>query len=205
MDAVFEFVRPSLWLLRTCHSEFHGQESGSVGEVKVVPFTEQSFQPLNQLLARLGKTNQIFSRINNAGEGRFVTSLRFDNSIPVWTRAIWAEKAEGYLSDLKDTSGYDKPIIAVVETQCIRLDNDRIKVTLNLFSNIYWKEFETVLIVDLLDSNGRELFEATTFVKLRTEGLPRMTKTTVEFSDIEDIGTIAKIAVSATVKRMTAM
>lgn len=205
MDAVFEFVRPSLWLLRTCHSEFHGQESGSVGEVKVVPSTEQSFQPLNQLLARFGKTNQILSRINNAGEGRFVTSLRFDNSIPVWTRAIWAEKAEGYLSDLKDTSGYDKPIIAVVETQCTRLDNDRIKVTLNLFSNIYWKEFETVLIVDLLDSNGRELFEATTFVKLRTEGSPRMTKTTVEFSDIEDIGTIDKIAVSATVKRMTAM
>jgi hypothetical protein len=205
MDAQFAFVHPGLWLLRRCHSEFRGEGSSSTGEVTVISTTQESFPSLEELLARLEKTIQIFSKITNAGDGRFVTSLRFDNSIPVWTRAIWTEEAEGYLSDLKDTAGYDKPVIAVVETQCTRLDNDRIKVTLSLFSNIYWKEFETILSVELLDSHGRELSEATASTKLRTEGSPRMTKTTIEFSDIEDIVTIDKIAVSTTVKRMTAM
>ncbi len=205
MDAVFEFVRPGLWLLRTCHSKFHGLKSGSAGEVKVVPYTEQSFQPLNQLLARLRKTSQIFSRINSAGEGRLVTSLGFDNSIPVCTKAVWTEKAEGYLVDLKDTSGYDKPLVAVVEAQYIQLDNNRFKIALSLFSNTYWKEFETILTTELLDSSGKKLSERTASARLRTEGSPRLTKVMVEFPAVEDIDAIEKIAVTAIVKRMTAM
>ena len=205
MDTVFEFVRPGVWLLKTCHSKFRDQEGGSAGCVESVSASDSCFLSVLQLLDRLEKTEHLLLRIHEAEEGRIVVPLGTDETMDVCVKAIWTDKAKESLGNLvKEVPRNDRPVISLVQLQYVKVDEHGLKVALDLFSNLYWKEFETAVTVELLDSSGEKLSEAAASANLRTEGSPCLTPVEIEFSDIENTDVIDQIAITATVQRMTA-
>ncbi|MBN2589452.1 MAG: M56 family metallopeptidase [Sedimentisphaerales bacterium] len=203
MEAVFDFIRSDVWLLQTCHSEFKNGVSSSTGTVNVLPVTGESFEPIEQLLDRIENTEQIFSNLNNAKEGKVVATMLRDKPVPVFARAIWKEEAKGYISDLKDATGYDKPLIGVIEANCQNLDNGTIKFSFTLFSNLYWKEFLTIVSYEIFNTSGKS-FRADLPVKIRTEESPREIVTTLEIPYPSDYSfDVDKIAITPKVEKMT--
>jgi len=199
MDARFAFVRPGVWLMQRCHSEFRGGQGGSTGTITVLPPTVESFAPVRELRARLATTRKMIAQANAAPAGRAVIPFKIGQAIPAWTKAAWTE-----------TSGTPEgsTVIAVKEAEIERPSSGTYRLTLKLLSTAYWTEYKTRVTAELRDSSGVLLTETAVTVPVRAEGTPALVEAACDFPALAKEGGVSalpqQIVITATVERMTA-
>ncbi|HOW73996.1 MAG TPA: M56 family metallopeptidase, partial [Phycisphaerae bacterium] len=173
MDATFTFVRPGVWLLKKCRSEFRGSEGGSTGEVTVLPATSENLQPIGDLLKRLEATRQMVRNLKTAHEGETVVSVDLDKMTKVWAKAGWTEPAGKPEGDAA---------IAVKSVTIERNNDGALQAKLGVISTVHWKEYETTIDATLLDEQGREVTKGQIKPRIRAEGVPSLTEATCVFT-----------------------
>ncbi len=204
MQAEFEFVRPGVWLLDNCLSKFRGQDGGSVGQVEVLPVSDQSYEPIEYLLNRQQESNRLMRRICRASDDRVTVSLDSSNMLPLYVRAKWGDGVKDQLQRKAANAGeYDKPVVCVLPSEYCTDETNGLQICLNVFSNTYWEEYKTEFFVELLDSSGNTLATSTAFKNIRAEGTPSATIVPVEFAEVQGLAGLDSIAVSAAINKMT--
>lgn len=188
MDAAFAFVQPGVWMLRHVHSEFRGGDGGSTGAVNVLPADPAHFQPIGDMVARLQRTRELLAQIDAASPGPVVVPFKAGEPLDVWAKADWGDIEE-------------KAVIAVRQAQLDQATDGGLRVTLDLISTAYWKEYTVAVDLHLRDADGITLATQSATATVRAEQRPGTSQVVVEFPKADGV---SGLAVVATVQRRNA-
>ncbi|HIJ64375.1 MAG TPA: M56 family metallopeptidase [Candidatus Hydrogenedentes bacterium] len=194
MEATFKFVRPGVWVLERCHSEFRGEMGASNGNVSLVPHSPEQFAPVKGLLARLQDTRDTLAELDAASEGAAHVPFEIGRPMLVWTKAVWSQTAG-------DPAG---AVIAVKAARAEALPADQLRVTLSFLSTTYWKEYETEVRVSLMDVSGQAIAEQSMTTQLRVERSLRPAEVSLVFPGPVNTEAVHQMAVAAVVLQATA-
>jgi hypothetical protein len=196
VDASFGFARPGVWLLRRCHSEFHGG-GVSTGEVALVPANPRYFAPIESLLSRMKRTETLLVKLDAAPEDRTTVPLKMNEETEAWVKLK--------VTSPSDTGApYPVHTIAASSYRAESLAGG-LRLTLGLLSNAYWKEYSVQLKARLLDASGKLLGESSAKTLVRAEDALSRVSTHLDFPAALDPSSVRSVELSLTSGTLTAM
>lgn len=188
VGAEFAFVEPGLWMLRQVQSTFVGTGDSSTGMITMLPESETSFEPIDELLARLKNTRTLLAQVEIAPQEPAVVPVEPGEPVSVWARAD-----KGALEE--------DPGIAIRSVRTERNVDGGLQVTVNLVSTAYWTEHLVDIEAKLRDSNGAAVATQTGSATLRAERIPGVAGVELTFPATD---TAQDLVVSAKVARVSA-
>lgn len=191
MTATFRFAKPDVWLLDNVRSVFRGGEGESTGTVTLNAASSSELEPLRNALQRLEATRALRDALAAAPEGPQVAPFAVGEPIPLWAAGQWKFEHE------------EEEKIAVREVRIEPADAGKLAVTADVVSNVYWKEFEVVLAVELLDAEGRRVGGGEIKAPVRTEGVLSHTPVVIEAVEA-DVAKVKTVSVRLSVERLSA-
>jgi len=203
MEARFQVVRPNVWLLDRVESSFRGN-GGSTGRVQVVTADAAAFEPIQNLLARLKKTDDILHRVA-AAKPETTLQLRPNEWQDVALAAEWTEaakKSASWNEDRKSEAGL--PVIGIYRARALPQPDGSLQVELEGLSTASWKEFETEWRATA-PAPANAISKAKTTAELRAENSPAPFTVKLDFPATPRLSTSPSLTVSleGTVMRMS--
>ncbi|MDP2325775.1 MAG: hypothetical protein Q8N51_17345, partial [Gammaproteobacteria bacterium] len=187
MEADFAFARTGVWLLKTVHSEFRGDGSGSTGEITVLPEDPANADAVNAIRARLAATRALIAKSATLSTDPITLPLAMNANPDLWTRA--------------DAAALDADpgiLLHAVSTETLA---EGLRVTLELVSTANWMAYDVAVEARLLDERGQTLGEQNVTVNVRAEQTPGVAEAVIVFAPVDGARTVE---VSAKVTALTA-
>ncbi len=192
-----------LLLLDEVESTFESMGDESTGRVTVVAATDEDYRPLQEALKRADATVELLAKAEKAARG-------FSKTVPCW----WGEEVPVWLNGKYENTIIGRgaqlrglPFAAYrdnlgIQDLCPELLADgTIRVTVNVYSTLYYQGYDFDLILGLVDGNGQVLAEQTVSEKTQTLDRPEQKQIVFDIDGGVDPDKVASIAVSLKIKR----
>lgn len=187
-----------LLLLDEVESTFESTGGGSNGRVTLVEATDKDYQPLQDALKRLAVTDEFLASVEKAPRGLGTTvPCRWGETVPVWLNGKYEHQATG-----QGDEGREPPYAAYRRNLGIRdlrpelLERDKVRVTVDVYSTIYYEGRAFDLTLGLVDDDGHALVEQTVSEQTKTMGQPEQKRIVFDFDGQIDSDNVASIAVT---------
>jgi len=192
-----------LLLLDKVDSTFESTGSGSTGRVTLVEPTAKEYQPLKDALKRLAMTSDFLASVEKAPRGLGkVVPCRWGETTPVWFNGKYEHQATG-----QGDEGREPPYVAYRQNLGIQdlrpelLAAGKMRVTVNVYSTVYYQGYAFDLSLALADGEGRTLVQQTASQTTKTMGRPEQKQIVFEFDAGVDSDSVQSIALTLRINR----
>ncbi|TWU43858.1 hypothetical protein Q31b_13900 [Novipirellula aureliae] len=203
--AKFRLTEGGLWLLDEVVSTFESTGSGSTGRVTLVEAGDEDYQPLRDVRKRLDATSDFLGNVEKAACGlERIVPCRWGETTPVWLNGKYAHQATG-----QGDEGREPPYVVYRKNLGIQnlhpevLPADKIRVTVNAYSTLYFTGYSFDVTLRLLDNEGLTLAEQTAVKSTKTMAYPEQKPIVFEFDSEVDPANVASIAVALRINRQS--
>ncbi len=208
-DEVFRFTgtyrvtEAGLLLLDEVESRFENKGDESTGRVTVAAAKDEDYRPLEEALERVEATTELLASAKKAPRGFSKTvPCRWGEEVPVWLNGKYEHAISGGGDERREL-----PFVAYRDNLGIRnlrpevVADGKIRVTVNVYSTLYYQGYDFDLNLGLVDGNGQVLAERTLSEKTQTLDRPEEKRIVFAFDGGVDLDKVASIAVALKIKR----
>lgn len=207
IEEVFDFTgtyrvtKAGYLLLDEVASRFESLDNGSTGRVTLVDATDDDYQPLEDILQRVDATSEFLAASEKAPRGRSKTvPCRWGEAVPVWLNGKYDHRATGQGDENREPPFIPyRNNLGIQDLRPEKLDNGKVRVTVNVYSTIYYQGYTFELELGLIDREGNTLAKNTVSDKTKTANRPEQKQIVFEFDDV-DPEALSSIAVSLEIK-----
>jgi hypothetical protein len=146
MTAAFIFLRPGLWLMKECKSQFRDHSGASTAWVTPLSPNAEHLKPMAEVLDRLKATRDFFAQFRASTQGELTVPFQPGPLTAPWLRATWAKEAGKRKGD---------PLIAVQPVQLRKASDGTVVVKLKIVSTAYHRKYAVRIDADLLGRDGK--------------------------------------------------
>ncbi len=209
IEEVFDFTgkyrvtETGILLLDEVASTFATQNSGSTGRVAIVKPSEDDGGLIQKTLKQVEATADFLAHVEQPPQGRSTTvPCRWGEEAPVWLNGKYEHQATGQGEDSEEP-----PFVIYRNNLGIRslrpevLADGKVRVTVDVYSTIYYQGYSFEVTVALLDGQGRSLAAQTAAESTKTMGQPEQKPVVLDFGVPVQSDQVASIAVALKVKR----